>query len=138
MNTDQVLLYARETLETKWHHQGRLVGVGIDCVGVISHIATRDGLEFNDYTQYSKHPNPTEFIQRLEQSGVLERHDRFEVGAIAVFWIRHRDEPTHIGLITDLGLLHANQSMGRVREHAMVQFWSERVHSLWRFKSWQR
>lgn len=130
---------AREIVDTPWVHQARLPGIGVDCIGLLVHVAKRLNIPHTDYTAYSRHPIPEEFIQRLEQSGALIRTPVKIpiVGMVAVIWIRHENEPTHVGIFTSKGIIHTYQSIGRVCEHALTDFWRGRIHSIWSFVGWQ-
>ena len=136
-----IIAAARECLDTKFHHQGRLVGVGIDCIGVMVHPAKRLGIPHIDCTTYRARPDGITLIPHLERN--LERIAVGEArpGDVLCFWWVRPNLPHHLGLLTDRGLLHAYAGVRKVVEHELTDDWRERIHSAWRYRGvepWQQ
>ncbi len=121
---------ARECLGTRYHHQGRVRGVGMDCVGLIVYVAKELGLfDYDDRANYS----------RIARGGVLcQEMARFmpkwvspedaKIGDVLVFWISDRTRrPQHMGIKTDYGLIHTYSDVGRVVEHVLDERWTRRI-----------
>lgn len=64
---NEVERIARSMLGTPWHHQGRLPGVGLDCIGLVVCIARE--MDFFDYDEkdYSRNPRSDHLECRLQQ-----------------------------------------------------------------------
>jgi hypothetical protein len=73
---------ARTLIGTPYLHQARLLGVGIDCIGVPILVAKELGLGDFDVADYPRRPNGrmVEFIQQ-----VCAPLDDLEEGALLVF-----------------------------------------------------
>lgn len=119
----QVVAAARALLDSPYHEQGRLPGVGIDCAGMPIVVARALGLvpaDF-DFSGYSAKPNGT----------LLSVCDRFmarspgpEVGGVVVVAVRREGEASHLGIVTPwsadptrLAMVHADN----VRAKAVVE-----------------
>lgn len=124
---------ARSFVKTPHKHQGRLPGIGIDCVGVPVCVAILHGIPHEDYTNYGRRPDPAELIAHLERN--LDRIDPASAlpADILCFWIRGADVPQHLGIITPYGLVHSYAGSQRVVE-TVLGAWEERIHSAWRYR----
>lgn len=138
---------ARGYLGVNFAHQGRNPAVGIDCIGLIV-LACRDiGRELVDSTDYGRNPH----------NGVLERHLRANFGAPAwcgcptcrnrtavpplqpdaIVSIDYAGATRHLALVGahpdgGLSLIHTNQHVGRVTEHALDARWLKRITGVYR------
>lgn len=126
---------ARGYLNTPWKHQGRLKHDGVDCIGLIYNAATEVGIKIApgrlDYREY---PDGKELIAELEARMVKVETSRFLVGDVVVFWFETENLPQHIGIITDIGVIHTNSDIGKVVEHRLSPYWIHRIHSMYRFR----
>lgn len=116
---------ARSYLDTPFRHQGRLPGVGIDCVGVFICLARemRWVAEDFDITGYRRVPDGHTLVHHL--------HDHFDEipkeamrpgDFLCVAFDKH---PHHVGVVADyphggLGMIHASSRSGKVVEHRLV------------------
>lgn len=107
---DDVVRVARKFEGTKWRHQGRLAGVGCDCVGLI--IATGWDLGLwpgEDYSKYKRAPALGE-MQKLCKRFLVTAPvgDRLH-GQVAL--INYGGMPCHLAILTDKyeprGMVHA-------------------------------
>lgn len=118
-----ILWTARQWVGTPYHHQGRVKGVGCDCIGLIIGVCQEIGLINFDFTNYERTPDGTAMMQELEKHCTPTNNP--EPGDLLVFRIKRN--PRHVGLLTDGGIIHAYQSAGKVVEHSLDQWWSDRV-----------
>lgn len=119
-----ILETARQWLETPYHHQGRVKGAGVDCIGLIIGICHELSLIDFDVTGYDRTPDSTMMMELLEKH--CTRTDNPEPGDLLLF--RIRKNPQHVGLMTDDGgIIHAYQSVGKVVEHPLDPWWSSRI-----------
>jgi len=115
----QVVTAARALLETPYHEQARLPGIGIDCAGMPIVVARMLGLvapEF-DVTGYTSRPDGTllsvcdRFMQRVVAP---------EVGGVVVVAVRREGLPSHLGIVATwsggdgfLSMIHADNVRAR-------------------------
>lgn len=126
---------ARTFLGTPFHHQGRAKGAGIDCIGLLVGAASEAGIAIQDRIDYPRQPIPAELLADLAAN--LDPVESMEpsVADVLVFWIADEWTPQHVGLATDVGMIHAwAGGRQRVQEHGMTQGWRARLHSVWRFR----
>lgn len=128
---------ARKWIGTPYHHQQRLKGVGVDCVGLVIGV----GLEcdilpsysedlFKPFSGYSRTPNPNKIIKALNL--FMKPIDKNEACAGDVGWIAYRDSlPMHLAIYTGLDnvFIHSCAIAGKVVENII----NDEVTSWWRF-----
>ena len=140
-----IIREARGFEGTPFVHQGRLPGVGLDCIGVIVCAAERAGLDMVDHTAYSRQPNPRVLLDYIGRNFDEIPAEDAEAGDVVLFYWRssrrHGPLPQHAGLLTrrpasptGLGLLHAYDDLGRVLEVDFEESWAARVCSAWRYR----
>lgn len=144
----RVVDVARGFLGTPFVHQGRLGGVGLDCVGLLQVVAQGCGIVHQDFTTYPRRPRDGELERRI--SAHCTRVDNrggpylipYQVfgdpGDFLLFWMNPATkEAHHVGIRTDVGMLHTHglQGVKRVVEHGWDDFWRERFLSAWRLRA---
>lgn len=139
MTENPLITQARTWIGTPFHHQGRVKGVGCDCLGMLIGVADELKLVGNgvliaslDNVNYSLSPNTTELIAKMAE--YLQEVRDIEVGDIAL--LKMEGNPQHLGIITDyvhggFGILHAIYGNGVV-EHALTTSWENRIYKLYR------
>lgn len=137
-----IITQARTWLGTPFHHQGRLKGIGCDCLGMIIGIAdelqlTHDDVLLSslDHTSYSHTPNTAALLTAME--AYLQEVTDIQPGDIALMQIQNN--PQHLGIITDypggkLGIIHALSGQGVV-EHILSDNWKRRIYRLYRIQA---
>ena len=127
---NEIVEIARGWLGTKFKHQGRVKGVGVDCIGLVAGVAREKGIEFEDMLNYGRDPSGDELRCELDKyltpCGIVE-------GAVALF--RIYNEPQHVRIITDVGIIHAYAQSRKVVEHGLTAWWLERLVGCYRCKS---
>lgn len=131
MTLEGIVAAARECLGTPFRHQGRVPGVGLDCAGVICHVAHRLGLPYDAPTNYPRDPYQGLLEAALDAQACLQRVDALEPGAVLL--MRTRREPRHVGIWTGATLIHADETVGRVCEHGLDAGWLRRVVRVYRY-----
>lgn len=119
----QVVDCARSWIGTPYHHQARVKGVGVDCIGLAIGVCRELGLipaEF-DYNGYSRSPHGV-LLPVVEQ---FCKPEEPQMGSLLIFRIRH--EPQHCAIKTDRGIVHAYQGVDRVTEHCLGDWWESRI-----------
>jgi NlpC/P60 family putative phage cell wall peptidase len=137
---EQVIAEARSWIDTPFHHQAMLKGVGADCVGLIRGVSTNlggpfDPVQWERFKNYSRTPNPRKMMEGIATfllpvaDGDLQLAD--------VLHLQWRDEmPMHLALYATRDgrptIIHALADARRVCEHGFEPPWPDRVHSVWR------
>ena len=96
---------------TPFRHQGRVPGVGLDCIGVLV-CAVGDSARVVDVTDYPADPPGDRLLQLLEQHAVELPQagiDAVPAGAICTFWEGREDAEhvRHVAIRTRSGIVHA-------------------------------
>lgn len=133
MRRDEIVAAGRALIGTPFRHQGRTPGVGIDCGGVIVHLLSLMGIEY-DIQGYARIPEGNGLVDVCD--GVLVRIQRDAYRPGDVVCVRLSRYPQHLALITDYGMLHAWQrvwSPAKVVEHGLTDEWRGRVVAAWQF-----
>ncbi len=135
----RVVAAARRHLGTPFHHQGRLPGVGLDCIGLLVAVARELDLPHSDDATYGRRPRPAQLLAGMEHNLVRRLGCDLAPGSVVVMGARRADLPQHVGILTEhpaggLGLIHTDAHVGRVTEHAFDAAARERVHSVWAFR----
>ncbi len=135
---DKVVEAARSYLGCPFHHQGRS-RAGIDCVGLIVRSGRDAGFTVHDHTVYPRFPKPAELLHHVGRSfAQVENVFLAKPGDVVLFWIKKPKWPQHAGVLTAEGVVHTWQTVGRVVETPIHDFWADKVHSVWRYKLWQQ
>jgi cell wall-associated NlpC family hydrolase len=134
----EIMRCARSWIGTRFHHQGRTKGVGVDCIGLIVGVAKELGLEVEDRTDYSREPSNGELKKALIKYLVP---CELKVGAVALFKLDK--EPQHVGIIGascmvhgawNYSLIHAYAQARKVVQHGLDDFWKARLVGCFGFK----
>lgn len=135
MMTTDILTAARQCLGTPFRHQGRQVGVGLDCAGVAIHVARAIGVAHLDVSGYGRTPAHGQLEQALEDQPCLERvpspSDR-QPGDLLL--MRFARDPQHLAICAGETILHAYESVGVCCEHRLSRGWAARIVRVYRFR----
>ena len=132
MNSNDIILAARECIDTPFQHQGRIVGKALDCVGVVIHVAKRLGLEIFEPAAYGRAPHQGMLELLADQQTDLERVQDRQPGDILM--MRFAQEPQHVGIFTGENIIHAYENIKKVCEHRLSSVWAARIVRVYRFK----
>jgi lipoprotein Spr len=108
------IVAARAGLGTRFRPQGRLIGVGLDCVGVALLAAAGAGLQLGPVPPYALGGDHVDLLAATLRQLGLRRVRRSRPADLVEYALApgHR----HLALITDCGILHAHAGLGRVVE----------------------
>jgi NlpC/P60 family putative phage cell wall peptidase len=129
---DMLVAIARQWLGTPFRHQGRQPGRGLDCVGLVVCAARRCGLGDYDVTNYPRLPQGDALAEHMCAAGLTEV-ERPTALPGDVLLMRFTRQAQHVALVTDGGILHAHQQVGRVVEHRLDESWRRRIVAAYRF-----
>jgi hypothetical protein len=133
VSRQEIITYARSLLGTKFHHQGRLPGVGLDCVGVLVAIARKFELTFHDLDGYSRRPDGETLLRELDLCLTRICPCDVKPGDILTFWDGEKGKARHACLATDRGMLHSVIRSRKVVEHIMSEYWQTRLMVCYKF-----
>jgi cell wall-associated NlpC family hydrolase len=129
----QIIDFARTLVETRFHHQGRLPGVGLDCIGVIACTAQHFGLTFHDLPGYPARPDGVTLLREFDKCLTRIKHSEVQPGDVLTFWCETPGMVQHAALATDRGIIHAHIKYRRVVEHAMDTEWQSKLSICFRY-----
>jgi len=117
----QIVAAARGWLDTPFHHQARLKGVGVDCLGLVIGVARE--LALIDITGYPRVPNGKTLLPLARQH--MTEIDRATMQPGDVVVVSFDKEPQHFGVLGDyrhggLSIIHAASDPGRVIETRLM------------------
>lgn len=128
----QVLAEARRWLGTPFHHQGRLIGVGVDCVGLVVGVARALGIGVEDRCGYARLPDGASLAAELQRQLRPLPLGRAAPGDVLL--LRIRRQPQHVGFLGEAAtLIHAYSGADRVVETPLTGWWWQRVLTAYRF-----
>lgn len=134
----EIVQSARELLGTPFHHQGRVSGVGVDCVGLVILVARKLGYVPSDFdfTGYPRYPDGKVLIEQLGLHLIEIAKPNMQIGDIVcVAFDKH---PQHVGIIGDyrhggFSIIHAAGKHGKVIETRLMFTPAMRFVSSYRF-----
>jgi cell wall-associated NlpC family hydrolase len=133
---------ARDWIGTRFVHQGRRKGHGVDCVGLIKGVYEELGLLSQEvargsqaYKGYSRLPDGRTMRLGFDRYLTPQNPQTLSAGSVGLFWVNSPDRPQHAGIITDLGgrwgIVHALTSSRRVVEHGLNEEWLDKLVQLY-------
>ena len=145
--SSEVVEVARGLIDTPYKFQGRVPGVGCDCIGLVILTAWELGLfEFDerpraadrrkgtrefDFRNYSRNPGS---ILEPEVKKHCQPLSELTEGALALFAIANVTQ--HCGIIShyrnDWGLIHAYENVGMVKEHRLINWWKDKLVGIYK------
>ena len=97
MTSELIVAEARTWLGTRFHHQGRVKGVGVDCAGLIVCVAQAVGVYITDCSDYTRIPDGELLKQLCDQQLISIAHHDIAVGDVLLFRIER--EPQHLAIV---------------------------------------
>jgi len=128
----KIFLAARDCVGSPFRHQGRDPASGLDCVGLIVHVAKTLNLEAFDYKGYKKIPG-REAISRYARLAGFVAKPMAHMAAGDVVILRFGRYLEHAAILSDRGIIHACEKYGRVVEHGLDAHWRSRIISVHSF-----
>lgn len=129
----QIVECARSYLRTPFRHQGRLKGLGMDCVGLPICVARDLGSPvaaelLAAYRNYDPEPADDTVLRECRRRLIELAPDDFRPGNVLCMRV---PVPCHTAIATELmgqvGIVHAYSGAGAVVEHNMDFQWLRRV-----------
>lgn len=138
MTPNDILLAARAAVGTPFKHQGRLVGKGLDCAGLLVHVARTLGIEPIQRDGYARMPSNGQLEATLEENvaaGILLKVSPRDLlpGDMVLMKFESENASRHLGIVGNGTLIHAWAIVRRVCEHTIDDAWLRRIVAGYRF-----
>ena len=131
IRTELMIAAAREAIGTPFRHQGRTVGKGIDCAGLMVYAMSSAGLDVMDTPTYSRRAGGSMLEAALDSQPALIRvHGIPQAGDILL--MRFDGDPCHLAICTGPTMIHAWAIVRKVCEHDFNREWQSRVVRIYR------
>lgn len=127
----------RQHIGTRWHHQGRTPGVGLDCIGLFVVSATELGAILQDFQQYGPIPRPEILMAQVTRHLVEVPLDERQVGDLLCFAAPESGKPSHFGVLVERApdrMVHAFAKHRRVALEPVADQWVAALHSVWKLR----
>src|ERR1041385_3966026 len=118
MTGRELITIARQHVDTRWRHQGRLIDDALDCVGLLIVVARQAQLDVEDMRNYDlRAGSKTLYAQLARYCDEISTGAPRQAGDILVVSVAGED-PQHTLLWTGEGtVLHASARHRKVVEH---------------------
>ena len=124
---------ARETLGTPFRHQGRLLGEGLDCAGMVVYAARRAGYDVFDIEGYGPNPANGQLEDALDMQTCLYQVPVPMRESGDLLLLRFLGEPQHLAICAGSTMIHAYLPSGKCCEHDIDTKWAIRIVRVYRF-----
>lgn len=127
-------------IDTPFHHQARVKGVGIDCAGVVTMAPRPFGLSDFDITDYSRLPQGDSIRRLLDEHMDPLEIDDARGGDVVLFAFKTRkgEVEQHLGVLVDdaggMRFVHAWGVAEKVVSTAFDATWRRRCVGAWRYR----
>lgn len=131
---NKIVEAARSCLNTPFVHQGRVAGAGLDCAGLIVHVAKELGFQYEDVKGYPRLPFRGMLEEVLNSQPCLKKINKSQISAGDLMLVRFTRAPQHLGIYTGNGyMIHTFEEVGKVVEHRLDSLWLNRLIGVYRF-----
>lgn len=126
---------AREWVGTPFKHQGRVKGIGVDCIGVVYCTGRDMGIvDPSVMVPYGRSPDGRLLPAILNAN--MHRVRKLQPGDVLLF--KFVKEPQHVGVYTGRNIIHAYSRVGKCVEHIYDARWIKRLVGAYRFAEFAR
>ena len=133
---NEVAARAAALIDTPWHHQGRLPGIGIDCIGLVTVIAKQRNYPIEDRTDYGRDPAGSDLEDGLNRYFVSLPASEEPIEGDIMLFEHPRTHRQHIAIRTVAGLIHARAGKdGKVKEEPYADKWLHNLKGVYRWAS---
>ncbi|MCE2991390.1 MAG: hypothetical protein LW825_00465 [Candidatus Jidaibacter sp.] len=136
-----IIFSARKWLATPFKHQGRLIGIGCDCLGLIMGVAKECNLKTLtgelitnlDRTNYHIIADGKNLEQILNVN--LTKLNALELGSLVL--MEFDSNPSHLAIISDnaygsFNIIHADIRRSMVVEHVLNEDYIKRIKQIYK------
>lgn len=124
---------AREWIGTPFHHACAAKQIACDCIGLVVGAAKEVGLTERQLPDYASYLDRERQLSIILEEGIRVPEGEWQPGD--VLWLRIRHHPQHFAILTGEGtFLHAYQSLNKVVETPLIDWWKERIMGVFRWR----
>jgi cell wall-associated NlpC family hydrolase len=135
MTPDDVVSAARIAIGTPFKHQGRTVGAGLDCAGLLAYVCTTLGQIVIEQPGYARRPSNGLLESALDsQPSIVRVLGKPQSGDFVLMKFETDKAPSHLGIVAGKKLIHSWAVARKVCEHDFDAEWQRRVVRVYRFK----
>lgn len=132
---DEIIKAARACIDTPFRHQGRVIGVGLDCAGVGIAAAAAVGIEIKDFEGYPGEPFDGMLKKMFDDQPNLVKIGKNDMSPGDVLLMRISSAPQHVAILShDNYMIHSYKNIGRVVEQKIDADWKNKIIAVYRFK----
>lgn len=129
-----IVAYARTMLRTPYHHQGRLPGVGLDCIGLVEVCMRRFEIPHVDVTDYPEYPDGVSMLREFRKYLTEVSGAPLQPGQVLCFAFPRPALVRHCGIYTgNNAFIHTYRAVHKVVEHALDGAWRARLVNVFDF-----
>lgn len=129
---NDVIDEARSWVGTRFHHGGRVKGVGVDCVGLVVCVAAALGIKPHDRAAYPLRPNG-ELKPFMERFMVRVGSSVDDAALPDVLLMAFDKEPHHLAFYAGATIIHAYAQARKCVEQPMHDYWRARTVGVYRW-----
>lgn len=129
-----IVAAARAYLGTPFHHEGRVKGEGLDCVGLVIAVAHELNLSSFDIQGYARQPDPGMFRALLRAHMDEIGYPALRPGDVLSFAFIHEQHLAIVSTLEPLTIIHCWEKAGACAEHAVDGRWLARLRGCWRYR----
>ena len=136
----RMLVEADSWIGTKYVHQGKVKGLGVDCAQFVAAIVRSSGRKIQIAENYGREEDGVLLMATLAEYGdFVPTNQMAPADMIAFCHIsqRQKDKPRHLALVREIVprttfIIHAS-ALG-IRRHRINTWWRDCIHSVWRLR----
>lgn len=129
-----IIRCARTYLNTPFHHMGRRKGVALDCGGLISGVHDEIMRVKNKSVRvYSQYPDGTTLQSIMDEYFSQTCIKCAGPGDIVGYWYDQRNVLQHLGILSNIGIIHAYANAKRCVETSIPRKLAKRFMIAWKF-----
>lgn len=130
---------AMECLGTPFHHQGRIKGVGMDCVGLLVYVFRALELPHEDTGNYARQPFDGMLQKNLDQQPSLRAVPKAEMQEGDLLLMRVVRAPQHLAFLGPYtqgchSIIHAAEQYGGVSHHRLDSLNQAKIVKVYRLE----
>ena len=130
-----IIKKGREFIGTPFVHQGRLKGIGVDCIGLITGVAKELGLFDVVTPPYRRYSDGTLLMQEMLKVFDPADLDSKVPGDIIIYWVdKSSKHPQHVGILTETGVIHTYDRVMKVIEAPTTPRWEDRITHVFKWR----
>jgi len=131
----EIVAVAKTYVGTPFHHLGRVKKIGIDCVGIILGVAEELNIPLvilPEFKRYGRRSRQESLLYYMDEQFIWVENR--EVGSIAVSWYdRITKEPSHLGIVTEIGMVHTNGHLKIAIEEHWSPKWAMQIVGFYKY-----